>query len=134
MSVTKINPPELYASVPFGFSHAALQEGGRTLHLAGQVAWDSNHKVVGEGDLAKQAEVALQNLKAVLAASGADASNVVRLRTYIVDNTPEKLGVVVEAIKAFYGDVTPAPNTVISVPGLALPEFLIEIEGTACLQ
>ncbi len=41
MSVERINPPELYDSVRYGFSHATLQTGGKTLHLAGQVAWDA---------------------------------------------------------------------------------------------
>ncbi|WP_438851645.1 RidA family protein [Brevundimonas nasdae] len=134
MPITKINPPHLYESVPFGFSHAALQEGGRTLHLAGQVAWDAQCNVVGEGDLARQVEVALQNLSAVLAEAGADAGNLVRLRTYIVDNTPEKLGIVVGAINRFYAGATPAPNTVVGVSGLALPDFLVEIEATASLD
>ena len=134
MPITKINPPHLYESVPFGFSHAALQEGGRTLHLAGQVAWDAQCNVVGEGDVARQVEVALQNLSAVLAEASADAGNLVRLRTYIVDNTPEKLGIVVGAINRFYAGATPAPNTVVGVSGLALPDFLVEIEATASLD
>ena len=134
MPITKINPPHLYESVPFGFSHAALQEGGRTLHLAGQVAWDAQCNVVGEGDLARQVEVALQNLSAVLAEASADAGNLVRLRTYIVDNTPEKLGIVVGALNRFYAGATPAPNTVVGVSGLALPDFLVEIEATASLD
>lgn len=35
MSVERINPPELYDSVRYGFSHATLQTGSKTLHLAG---------------------------------------------------------------------------------------------------
>lgn len=35
MTVTRINPPSLYNSLNFGFSHATLQDGGKTLHLAG---------------------------------------------------------------------------------------------------
>lgn len=134
MASTKINPPALYNSVPFGFSHAAIGTGAKTLHLAGQVAWDAECNVIGAGDLGRQVEAALANLSAVLASAGAGPSDLVRLRTYIVDNTPEKLGVVVDAINAFYAGATPAPNTVISVPGLALPDFLIEIEATAQLE
>lgn len=134
MASTKINPPSLYNSVPFGFSHAAIQTGARTVHLAGQVAWDADCNVVGEGDLARQVEVALANLSAVLAEVGAGPEDLVRMRTYIVDNTPEKLGVVVGAINAFYAGAVPAPNTVVGVSGLALPNFLIEIEATAELE
>jgi len=36
-------------------------------------------------------------------------------------------------LAAFYGDVIPAPNTIIGVQALALPDFLIEIEAVAVL-
>ncbi len=133
MTNTKINPASLYNSLAFGFSHAALQEGGRTLHLAGQVAWDKDAATVGAGDLAAQTRQALANLSAVLAEVGATPANIVRLRTYVVDHTPDKLGVVLGEVGAFYGDATPAPNTFLGVAALALPDFLVEIEATAVL-
>ena len=47
-----INPETMYKSTPFGFSHAVEQNGGRTLHLAGQVAWNAAGELVGlEEDL-----------------------------------------------------------------------------------
>ena len=131
MATTKINPSELYDSTPFGFSHAAVQDGGKVLHLAGQVAWDADCNVVGVGDFAAQVDKALANIAAVLAHSGLGPSDVVRLRTYIVDNDMERLGAVVGALKRFYGDETPAPNTVVGVQSLALPDFLVEIEAVA---
>lgn len=133
MTNSKINPEGLYDSLAFGFSHAALQNGGRTLHLAGQVAWDENAVVVGAGDLAAQTRQALANLGKVLAAAGATPADIVRLRTYVVDHTPEKLGPVLGEIGAFYGDATPAPNTFLGVAALALPDFLIEIEAIAAV-
>ncbi|WP_136162559.1 RidA family protein [Sphingomonas flavalba] len=133
MTNRRINPASLYDSVGYGFSHAALQEGGRTLHLAGQVAWDKDGAIVGAGDLAAQTRQALANLKAVLAEAGATPADVVRLRTYVVDHHPDKLGAVLPEIMAFYDGVTPAPNTFIGVAALALPDFLIEIEATAAL-
>ena len=42
-----VNPPGLYEAVPFGFSHAVMQTGGRTLHLAGQTAWNEARELVG---------------------------------------------------------------------------------------
>jgi enamine deaminase RidA (YjgF/YER057c/UK114 family) len=69
----------------------------------------------------------------VLAEAGAGPEHLVRIRTYVVDHTPEKLGLVVPALADFWGDVTPAANTWIGVQALALPEFLIEIEATAAL-
>ncbi len=134
MANTRINPTDLYDSLSYGFSHATLSDGGRTLHLAGQVAWDAQCNVVGEGDLAAQTRQALANLNAVLADVGAGPGNIVRLRTYVVDHTPDKLGIVLPAIGEFYAGATPAPNTFLGVSALALPEFLVEIEATAVID
>lgn len=131
MSRIAINPDSLYGSVQYGFSHATKSAGGTTIHCAGQVAWDKDYKVVGAGDVGAQARQALKNLKAVLAAAGATPADVVRIRTYVVNHSPELLGPVGGALAEFWGDVIPAANTWIGVQSLALPDFLIEIEATA---
>lgn len=129
-----INPETMYKATPYGFSHAVEQNGGRTLHMSGQVAWNAAGELVGPGDLAVQARQALANLRQVLAEVGATPANIVRLRTYVVGHTPDKLGPVTEEILAFYGDTVPAANTWIGVQALAMPDFLIEIEATAVLD
>jgi enamine deaminase RidA (YjgF/YER057c/UK114 family) len=134
MENTRINPAGMYDAVGYGFSHAAVHEGGRMLQMAGQVAWDKDCNVVGGDDLAAQTRQALANLKEVLAEVGATPANIVRLRTYIVGHTPDKLGPVLGEIGAFYEGTSPAPNTVIGVQALALPDFLIEIEATAVIE
>ncbi len=133
MRHTVINPPNLYNSVQFGFSHAVRHGGGDVLELAGQVAWDAEGQLVGAGDLAAQTRQALGNLRAVLAAVGATPANIVRLRTYVVDHSLDKLGPVSAELMRFYGDVIPAANTWIGVQALAMPDFLVEIEATAVL-
>ena len=133
MTVKRINPPQMYDSVRFGFSHASLQQSGATLHLAGQVAWDAQTNVVGAGDIAAQTRQALANLKVVLQAAGCSVKDIVRLRTYVVNHTPDKLGPILGEIGAFYEGTTPAPNTFIGVQALALPDFLIEIEAIAAV-
>ena len=134
MTMERINPDSLYDAVSYGFSHASLQDGGKTIHLAGQVAWDADHNIVGPDDLGVQTRQVLDNLRTVLAAAGATPADVVRLRTYVVDHKPDKLGIIVPEIAKFYGEVDPAPNTLIGVAALALPDFLIEIEATAAIS
>lgn len=133
MSNERINPPTMYDSVRFGFSHASLQNSGRTVHLAGQVAWDANHNVVGGNDLAAQARQVLANLEEVLRSVGCTPADVLRLRTYVVNHSPDKLEPVLTALNEFYAGGVPAPNTWIGVSALALPEFLIEIEAVAAV-
>jgi enamine deaminase RidA (YjgF/YER057c/UK114 family) len=131
MTRKAINPDSMYASAQYGFSHAIKASGTVTIHCAGQVAWDKNYQVVGGDDVGAQARQSLSNLKEVLAAAGATPADVVRMRTYIVNHRPEYLAPIGAALAEFYGDVTPAANTLIGVQSLALPEFLVEIEATA---
>ena len=133
MPAERKNPETMYNSLEFGFSHASVSEGGRMLHLAGQVAWDKDRNLVGGDDLAAQARQCLVNLKEVLASEGATPADLVRIRTYVVNHSPDKIGPVAGEMMAFYGDAMPAPNTWIGVQALAMPEFLIEIEATAVL-
>ncbi|WP_349963255.1 RidA family protein [Rhizobium sp. ZPR3] len=132
--LTRINPDNLYNALNYGFSHGTLHREGGLLHLAGQVAWDKDCNVVGVGDLAAQTRQALANLQAVLTEAGCGPADVVRLRTYVADHSPDKLGPVLGAIAEFYGDAVPAPNTFIGVAALALPDFLVEIEATAAVS
>jgi enamine deaminase RidA (YjgF/YER057c/UK114 family) len=134
MANSRINPDSMYNALGYGFSHAALQTSGKTLHLAGQVAWDADCNVIGAGDLAAQTRQALANIKTVLEAAGGTLADIVRLRVYVVNHSPDKLGVVLPEVGAFFGGVTPPPNTFLGVQALALPDFLIEIEATAAID
>jgi len=134
MARQTINPDDMYNAVQFGFSHAAKSSGGTTIELAGQVAWDDNGDLVGKDDLAAQAAQAFRNLKKVLAAAGATPDDVTRIRTYVVNYSADKIPAIGAAIAEFYGGNTPAPNTLLGVEALAMPEFLIEIEATAVID
>lgn len=129
-----LNPPELYASTKFGFSHATRSEAPVMLHLAGQVAWDAHYNLIGPGDVRAQAAQALANLKQVLAAAGATPADVVRMRTYLVNHTPDDLKAIGRLLVDFYEGAEPAANTVVGVARLAMPEFLCEIEVTAAIN
>jgi len=134
MARKAINPGAMYDSVQYGFSHAVESTGDRLLHLSGQVAWDEDGKLIGDGDLAAQCAQVFRNLKKVLAECGLGPQNVVRLRTYVVDYSADKLAIIGPAIGDFYGDVIPAANTLLGVQSLAMPGFLIEVEATAVAE
>ncbi|MFZ5704424.1 MAG: RidA family protein [Pseudomonadota bacterium] len=134
MANNRINPDSMYNSLVYGFSHAAVQTSGKTVHLAGQVAWDKDCNIVGGDDLAAQTRQTLANIKTVIEAAGGTIADIVRLRIYVVNHSPDKLGVVLPEVGAFFGDVTPPPNTFLGVQALALPDFLIEIEATAAID
>ncbi|MCZ4431857.1 RidA family protein [Agrobacterium sp. SOY23] len=90
-------------------------------------------QVVGAGDVIAQTRQVLSNLREVLAAAGTIPADVVGVRTYVVNHSPENLATICGEIAKFYDGAEPAANTFIGVQTLALPDFLIEIEATACL-
>jgi enamine deaminase RidA (YjgF/YER057c/UK114 family) len=133
MTREAINPDDMYDAVRYGFSHAIAHDGARTIECSGQVAWDDDGALVGAGDLAAQTAQVFRNLRKVLAHAGASPADVVRMRMYVVDHTPDKLQIIAPAVTSFFGDTAPPANTLIGVQALALPEFLIEVEATAVL-
>ena len=79
-----INPEELATAV--GYSHAALAARGRTVYLAGQIAFDAEGKVVGE-TWVEQFDLALANLVVALEASGGKPEDLVWMQIFTSDVT-----------------------------------------------
>jgi enamine deaminase RidA (YjgF/YER057c/UK114 family) len=122
-----INPPGL--TRPSGYTHVVVSSDGRTVYIAGQVAFDSVGQVVGLGDFRAQAAQVFSNLGRALASVGATFGDVMKTTTYITD--VRNLGMLREA-RARYFDSARAPaNTLITVNALARPELLLEIEAVA---
>ena len=77
--------PEGWAA-PRGYSNGIAVDGpGRHVFVAGQIAWDAEQRLVGEGDFAAQFEQALANVVAVLRAGGAGPEHVCRVTVYVTD-------------------------------------------------
>ena len=131
MKIQHINPDSLFPSLQFGFSQVVSSEGGRTIHCAGQTAWDKDMNIIGEGDFAAQARASYENVRIALASAGAEPRDIVRMRTYIVNYTPKYLEPLGIETATFFGDHPPPAATLIGVASLAMPEFMIEIEVTA---
>ncbi len=110
-----------------GYSHAI--KVGTIIYVSGQVGIGEDNKVaVG---FEAQARQAFENLKRVLEASGAHCKDVVKLNTYVT--TMEFMPAYRELRRSYFGDHYPA-STLIQVAGLALPEFLIEIEAVVVVE
>ena len=134
MKIQHINSEDLFRSLQFGFTQVISAQGGRTIRCSGQTAWDKDMKIVGEGDFAAQAKAVYENVRIALASAGAEPRDIVRMRTYIVDYKPDYLEPFGLATAAFFGDHPPPAATLIAVAGLAMPEFMIEIEVTAVID
>ena len=124
-----INPPTM--STPPGFTHVVEITGGRTVYISGQVAVDQSFQVVGKGDFRAQAEQIFENLKAALAAVGADFTHVVKLNYYLVDMS--HLPIIREVRDRYVNTEYPPASTAVEVRKLAFDDFLLEIEVVASL-
>ena len=124
-----LNPPELHPAP--GFSHVAVAEGTRVVHLAGQVALDREFGIVGGDDLGEQTRAAMRNVEAALTAAGASWDDVVRRTIYTLH--PTEYETITAAIDEVTGGAEHPAQTIVGVTGLAVPGLLIEIECTAVI-
>jgi len=127
-----INPSELGA--PKGYSNGVLTAAGaRLLCVAGQVGWDGDQKLVGDGFL-EQFGQALRNVLSVVEAAGGQASDICRLTLYVTDKNDylADLTAVGETYRGIMGRHFPA-MTLIEVRSLLEVGARIEIEATAAI-
>jgi enamine deaminase RidA (YjgF/YER057c/UK114 family) len=117
-------------STPGGYTHVVTARG-KMIFIAGQVAYDADAQLVGEGDLKAQAQQVFENLRIALAAAGATFEDVVKLTVYIVNYTPSDRAVLVEVRDRYVSREHPPASTLLGVQSLARPEFLIEIDAIA---
>jgi enamine deaminase RidA (YjgF/YER057c/UK114 family) len=119
---------------PVGYSHAYQVEGGKTVYLAGQVAFDGEGHLVGKGDLVVQFRQVCENLKCALAAGGGRMTDIVKLTIYVLSKADYKarqreIGAV---YREYFGRHYPA-MTLLEVRGLYDDDqgCAIEIDGVA---
>lgn len=125
------NPPSLPS--PRNYHHAVTVEGGRTIFLSGQVAFDRERNIVGE-DVVTQARQALRNLETAVKAGGGTMTDVVQLTIHVVDYNPDQLDRIAGTITEFFPrDRLPA-NTLVGVQSLSIRGLLIEITGIAVVR
>jgi len=127
-----LNPPGVAA--PLGmYSHIARVPAGELLFLAGQVAVDSNGKLVGAGDFEAQLHQVFENLRVLLQSAGASFKDVVKFNTYLLDAEyiQPLMRARAELYPRLFGDGPYPPNTLVIIDRLVREEFLLEIEAVA---
>lgn len=125
-----VNPPTLVK--PNGYTHVVIAPDGRTVYLAGQVAFDSTGQLVGAGDFRAQAQRVYENLRRALTSVGGSLEDVVKTTTFITDL--KNLSTLREVRAQFARSGRPPANTLVVVSSLARPELMIEVEAVAVLR
>ena len=101
---------------------------GNTIYLTGQVAYNASGQLVGEGDIKAQTRQVFRNIKDILSAAGAKMDDIIKINTYITDQS--KFMDMLAVRSEIFGNNPPA-STAVVVAGLAFPGLLIEVEAIA---
>ncbi len=117
---------------PRGYANGIIAQG-RTLHIAGQIAWDKDARIVSP-DFATQFLQALDNVIAVVREAGGATEHIVKLTAFVTDLDAYRAatGAIGEGWRARMGKYYPAMSLV-KVAGLLEPGACVEIEGVAML-
>jgi enamine deaminase RidA (YjgF/YER057c/UK114 family) len=130
MSVRRLRPEGLVRSP--AFSHVAIvPAGATTIYVGGQNSVGPDGSLRGEGDVAVQAALALDNIRTALAAAGATLDDVVQWTVLFVDGADLAAGY--GAIARDLASDEPALVTAALVVGLGVPGALIEISAVAAV-
>ena len=101
---------------------------GNTIYVSGQIAYDSNGNLVGEGDMKMQTRQVFDNIKSVLEKAGSGLKDIVKINSYITDGS--KFMDMLAVRSEIFGNDPPA-STAVVVQALAFPALLIEVEAIA---
>ncbi len=124
-----IKPTDVHVPIGRGYNHVI--KAGNTIYVAGQVALDKDGNLVGKEDITAQAEQVFKNLQAALAAAGASFQDIVKINTYLTQR--DDLAKLREVRSKYFAGEPPA-STLVFISGLAMPEFLIEVEAIAVVS
>ena len=129
MAVRYLNPDTIHSTT--GYTHVVETSGGRTVYISGQIAFDRDGKLVGEGDMRAQAEQVFANLKAALEAAGGGFQHLVKVVSYVADWS--QIAAFREVRTKYMSGPNPPASTLLCVAALALPSFLVEVDAIAVI-
>lgn len=121
MSKSIVHIPNVTPKVPL----SPAVRAGDFIYISGQVSMDLKTWAFIDGTIEEQTVQTLKNIDTILAAAGADQTNVVKINAFLSDMSlfPRFN----EVYKRFWIDGFPARTTV----GANLPGILVEIEAVA---
>lgn len=131
-SFSFINPEAL--GKPRGYSNGVLAPaGGRLLFIAGQIAWDTEQRIVS-ADFVEQFHQSLANLVAVVSEAGGTPASIARMVVYVTDKAEysARTTEIGERWREVMGRHFPA-MALVEVKGLLEPDARVEIEGIAVI-
>ena len=125
------NPPGV-APPASRYSHGAeVGSGARWLYISGQVGTAPDGSI--RQGLKAQMEQVYANIGVVLESAGMTKANLVKMTVFVTQPGPEALSVY-RTMRDQWLDGHAPTATYLVVAGLALPDFLVEIEAVAASE
>ena len=121
-----VNPPSVGAPAAAYSLAVSSTAGSRMLHTSGIVATQADGSIAST--VGEQATAVWQSIAGICGAAGFSLDDVVSYTTYVI--VGQDLGAVMAARDAAFVGHKPA-STLIVVPQLARPEWLVEIAAIA---
>lgn len=127
-----LNPKELFD--PRFFTHSVTVTGPvKLVYVSGQVSYDRDGQVIGEGDMKAQAEQVFKSLTHNLAAAGATWADVVKLNGYMVNMNPDDVNLYREVRSRYIRFPKMPASTLVGVSALVHEDLLLEVEVIAAI-
>jgi enamine deaminase RidA (YjgF/YER057c/UK114 family) len=118
---------------PMGFTNTVTYTHGgiKTIIVSGQVGYADGK--VGE-TFEEQADIAHQNVIRELASAGANAADLIKINTYVVDLDSTRSKAVQAAKAKYFTQENQPASTMVGVSALVMKPLLVEIEATAVVE
>lgn len=123
------NPAGVWSPGARAFSQGVITGEGVTLYITGQVAWDADSQVVGEGDITAQTHKTFQNIQTIVEAAGGTLEDLATMTIYFLDR--DHLPAIQEVRRRYIKTPGAPASTAVQVSGLVIPELLVEITPVA---
>lgn len=121
----------LFPDAPYAY--AAVAPSGSLVFTAGACPIDAEGVVIAPADYVAQAEAAMTNLVAALAAAGARLTDVLKTTVYVASADQRDLVAAWNVVHAAFGEHD-APSTLLGVATLGYTGQLVEIEAVAAIS
>ena len=112
----------------YGYSRAVRVDD--RIFISGTTAMNDQGRIEGPGDMHRQAQATLETIVSALEQAGGTLADLVYTKTFVTDVSASATEAGMRARLDALGDVRPTA-TLLGIPGLILPEMLVEIEAEA---
>ena len=103
------------------------------LYISGQTPIDNNGLLVGK-TMAEQTRQVLGRIENILKHEGATMDNVVRVRVYTTDISPQSLGQIHATRNEFFNSENLPASTLVEISGIIRKGAMIEIDAEAVIS